>query len=142
MKKVLVLSLVLGSSIASAESLEERKYWKNEMDYVQRSLDDATTQCGVKFTFDWIDKAKLRAEAEKNNNSPYGICNSIIDEVGGICREGEDEKKSVAAKIKGFTCGYAKERTLSLSGGIVKFMGNNQQSNFSEWAKPWLLKNL
>ena len=142
MKKLLALSLVLVSSIASAESLEEKKYWKNEMDYLQRSLDDAVKQCGVKFTFDWIDKAKLRAEAEKNNNSPYGICNSIIDEVGGICREGEDEKKSVVAKIKGFTCGYAKERTLSLSGGIVKFMGNNQQSNFSEWAKPWLLKNL
>jgi hypothetical protein len=142
MKKLLALSILLASSTAAAETLEERKYWKNEMDYLQRSLDAANTNCGVKFTFDWVDKATLRAESEKDGNSPYGICAGIIDEVGSICREGEDEKKSVAAKIKGFTCGYAKDRKLSLAGGIVKFMGNNNQPNFSQWARPWLLKNL
>ena len=142
MKKLLVLSIVLISSIAGAESLEERKYWKGQMDYVQRSLDDAQTQCGVKLTFDWVDKAKLRAETEKSGHSPNGVCAAIIDEVAGICREGEDEKKSVAAKIKGFTCGYAKDRKLGLSGGVVRYTGNNDQANFSDWAKPWLMKNL
>jgi len=142
MKKLLVLALLLASSTVVADSLEEKKFWKGEMDYVQRSLDDAQTQCGVKLTFDWVDKAKLRAETEKSNHSPNGVCTAIIEEVAGICREGEEEKKSVTAKIKGFTCGYAKSRTLGLSGGVVKYMGNNDQANFSEWAKPWLLKNL
>jgi hypothetical protein len=142
MKKLLVLSTLLVSLTASAESLEEKKFWKGQMDYVQRSLDDATKQCGVKFTFDWVDKAKLRAETEKSSHTPNGVCAGIIDEVTSICREGEDEKKAVAAKIKGFTCGHAKERKLALTGGIVRYMGNNEQSNFSDWARPWLLKNL
>jgi hypothetical protein len=142
MKKLLVSSILLAASTVNAESLEEKKYWKNEMDYMQRSLDAANEKCGMKFTFDWVDKAKLREEASNTNTSPNGICSSIIDEVRGICGEGEDEKKAVAAKIKGFACGFAKDRKLTLAGGIVKFMGNNDQPNFSEWAKPWLLKNL
>ena len=133
--------LVLSSSVG-AESLEERKYWKGQMDYVQRSLDSVAEKCGVKMTFEWVDKPKLREEAEKNNNTPNGICAGIVDEVESICREGEDEKKSVVAKIKGFKCGYAKERKLDLKGGTLTYMGNNQQSNFSDWARPWLLKKL
>jgi hypothetical protein len=143
MKKALLLApVLLVTVVAHAESLEERQYWKGQMDYVQRSLDAANKSCGTKFSFDWVDKPKLRAEAEKASVSPYGVCVSIVDEVEGICREGDDERKSVSSKIKGFTCGYAKERNLSMSGGIVRYMGNNEQSNFSQWAKPWLLKNL
>jgi hypothetical protein len=143
MKKLLALSVILAATTTiRAESLEEKKYWKEEMDYMNRALTDAAAQCGVKFTFDWVDKAKLRAEAEKNNNSPNGICDSIVNEVGGICRQGEEEKAAVKAKIKGFTCGYQNPRSLELKGGIVKFMGNNQEANFSDWAKPWLMKKL
>ena len=60
-----------------------------------------------------------------------------------LCREGDDEKASVKARIKGFQCGYAKPRTLDISkSGMVKYMGNNEESNFSDWAKPWLMKKL
>lgn len=142
MKKLLVLAILLATSTAGAESLEEKKYWKGEMDYVQRSLDDAEKQCGAKFGFEWVDKPKLRAEVEKTNHSPNGVCSAIIEEVTSICREGEEEKKAVTAKIKRFSCGFAKERKLDLTGGNLKYMGNNNQSNFSDWAKPWLLKKL
>ena len=142
MKKLLALSIIVAASTVHAESLEEKKFWKGQMDYVQRSLDDANKKCGVTFTFDWVDKATLRAETEKTKHSPNGVCTNIINTVTAICREGEDEKKAVAAKIKGFTCGHDKERKLSLDGGTLKYMGNNSQSNFRDWARPWLLKNL
>jgi hypothetical protein len=146
MKKLLALSFLLATSAKvyaePAESLEERKYWKGQMDYINRSIDDGEKQCGVKFTFEFVGKVKLREAAEKNNNSPNGICDAIIQEVTSLCREGEDEKSSVKAKIKGFKCGYAKPRNLDLKGGIVTYMGNNEESNFSDWAKPWLMKKL
>jgi len=145
MKKLLafaILSTTVTATAVHAESLEDRKYWKGEMDYINRALEDGETTCGVKFTFEFIGKEKLRAEATKNNNDPNGICDGIIREVIGLCREGDDEKASVKAKIKGFQCGYAKPRTLELKGGIVKYMGNNEESNFSDWAKPWLMKKL
>jgi hypothetical protein len=144
MKKLLALSILFATTATiHAESLEEKKFWKGQMDYINRGIDDGEKQCGVKFTFEFVEKAKLREEAEKNNNSPYGICDSIVQEVVSLCREGEEEKASVKAKIKGFQCGYAKPRKLDLSkGGIVKYMGNNEESNFSDWAKPWLMKKL
>jgi hypothetical protein len=144
MKKLLALSILLATATTiHAESLEERKFWKGQMDYINRGIAEGEKKCGVKFTFEFIDKENLRAEAEKNHNSPYGICDAIVQQVVSLCREGEDEKSSVNAKIKGFQCGYAKPRTLELDkAGIVIYMGNNQESNFSAWAKPWLMKKL
>jgi len=146
MNKLLITTLALVTGTVGtlhAESLEERKFWKGQMDYLNRSLESASEKCDVKFTFEWIDKPKLREAAEKNNNSPYSICASIVDEVDSLCREGDDEKASVKAKIKGFTCGYGKPRKLDLTkAGIVKYLGNHEEANFSDWAKPWLMKKL
>ena len=123
-------------------SLEERKYWKGQDDYLFRNVDDGKDKCGVAFTVEWVGRKQFRADAVKVNTSPYSVCDSIIAETVSLCREGEDEKSSVAAKIKGFRCGYGKPRTLTLDNGIVVYMGNNEESNFSDWAKPWLMKNL
>jgi hypothetical protein len=143
MNKVVSIAIVLATSATlHADSLEDRKFWKGQMDYLNQNLDTASQACGVKFSFDWIEKDKLRAAAEKHQNSPFGICNSVIDEVGSLCRNDADGKASVAAKIKGFTCGYSNPRSLDLKTGIVRYMGNNEEANFSDWAKPWLEKHL
>jgi hypothetical protein len=102
----------------------------------------AEKACGTKFTFEWVDPPTLRAETEKTNHTPNGVCLNIVNTVATICRGGADEKETVKAKITGFTCGYAKERTLDFTGGVVKYLGNNTQANFHDWAKPWLLKRL
>ena len=143
MKKVVSIALVLAATATlHADSLEERKFWKGQMDYVNQNLDSASQACGVKFSFDWIEKDKLRDAAAKHNNSPYGICIQVIDEVGSLCRNDADGKASVAAKIKGFRCGYSNPRGLDMKAGTVVYMGNNEEANFSDWAKPWLEKHL
>jgi len=143
MRKLLVVSVLFVATAAHAESLEERKYWRGQMDYLNRSIEAAEKSCDTKFSFEWVGKPKFREETEKTNTSPYGVCSSIIDEVESLCREGADEKSSVKSTIKGFQCGYSKPRKLELSkGGVVKYMGNNEESNFSDWAKPWLTKHL
>jgi hypothetical protein len=140
--KLFVTSLVLLSTIASAESLEDKKYWKGEMDYINKTLDTTNESCGTKLTFDFVDKPKLRAEADKAESSASGVCDVIIDEIGGLCRVGDDEKQAVKAKIKGIRCGYSKPRSLAMTGGIVTYMGNNLEANVTEWARPWLMKHL
>ncbi|MBC7973512.1 MAG: hypothetical protein H7138_00900 [Myxococcales bacterium] len=143
-KKSLVALSILVATTASlhAESLEERKYWKGQMDYINRAVADGEKACGVKFSFELVGKEQLRAEMEKNNHSPNGICNEIIKEVTRLCRAGNDEKTAVKAKITGFQCGYGKPRSLDLKGGVVSYMGNGEESSFSAWAKPWLMKKL
>jgi hypothetical protein len=124
-------------------SLEERKYWRGQEDYLFQSLDRGPDTCGVKFSFQWdADRQTFRDRAEKNNNSPYSICAAMIDEVLSLCRDGDDEKQSVASAIKGFHCGYANPHTAKIEDGIVVYMGNNEEPNFSDWAKPWLMKSL
>jgi hypothetical protein len=134
--------LLVMSATIHAENLEEKKFWKGQMDYVNEKLEDASKNCDVKFTFDWIDKPKLRDQAQKHQNSPNGICTNVIDEVDSICRSDADSKAAVKAKIKGFTCGYSNPRSLDMKGGIVQYLGNNEEANFSDWAKPWLEKHL
>jgi hypothetical protein len=143
MHKLFALSIILATTATiHAESLEEKKYWKGEMDYINKSLDDAKSQCGVAFSFAFIDQAKLRAEATKHEASPSTICNLAIDEVDSMCRSGDDGKAAVKAKIKGFTCGYGNPRSLDLKGGTLKLLANTEEANFSDWAKPWLEKHL
>jgi hypothetical protein len=142
MNKLVIVPALMLSTLANAESLEEKKFWKGQLDYVNESLKSAGDACGVTFTFDWVDKAKLREAAEKTSHTPNGICTAVIDEVGSLCRQGDDEKAAVKAKIKGFKCGFAKPRTLAMTGGIVTYMGNNEEANFSDWARPWLMKKL
>ncbi len=142
MLAIAIVPVLLAATEARAESLEDKKFWKGEMAYVEKSLKLGETKCGVKFSFEWVDKEKLHVETEKNRNSPSGVCNAIIDQVWQLCGNGEDEKAAVKAKIKGFKCGYAKPRKLELSGGIITLMGNFVEANFSDWARPWLMKNL
>ncbi len=123
-------------------SLEERKYWRGEDDYLFQSVDGGKATCGVSFTVEWVNRKQFRTEAVKANTSPYSVCDSIVAETVSLCREGEDEKSSVASKIKGFRCSYGKPRTLTMDNGIVVYVGNHEESNFSAWAKPWLMKNL
>ena len=142
MKKLVTACILMTAVVASAESLEEKQYWKRQRNYIDKDIATADKACGTKFTFDWVDQPTLRAEVEKTKHTPNGVCGNVIDQVATICRLGDDEKATVKAKITGFQCGYAKERTLDLKSGVVKYMGNNVQSNFSDWARPWLLKHL
>ena len=142
MKKVVPICLLLVATTALADSLEEKQFWKRQRDYIDRSLKTAENACGVKFVFDWENAATLRAETEKTKHSPNGVCTSVIDAVARICRIGADEKSTVAAKITGFSCGFAKPRSLELDGKIVRYRGNNSEPNFDPWANTWLLKHL
>ncbi|MEO7731803.1 MAG: hypothetical protein ABIY55_12575, partial [Kofleriaceae bacterium] len=124
MNKLLALAFLATTtttSLVHAESLEEKTYWKKQMDYINKAVEKTDKACDLKLTFEFVDKDKLRTEAEKNKNSANGICGAIIEEVASLCRKGEDEKTAVKAKIKGFQCGFAKPRTLDLKGGLVTY---------------------
>lgn len=144
MKSLVTACLLLSTIavVANAESLEEKKYWKSQRNYIDRELQIADKACGTTFSFDWVDPPTLREETAKTKHSPNGVCINIITTVASICREGKDAADTVKAKITGIQCGHAASRSLDFKGGIVKYMGNNTQPNFSAWAKPWLMQRL
>ena len=142
MNRLLAVCALLVTTTAYAESLEEKKFWKRQRDYVDETLKRTNKACDTNLTFDWENQTQLRTEVEKTKHTPNGVCTSIISEVASLCRQGDDEKAAVKAKITSLSCGYAKERSLDLKGGKLRYLGNNTQANFSEWARPWLLKHL
>ena len=142
MTKLVAFSILFATSAASAESLEERTYWRGQLDDISPNLADAEEYCGVKLTFELVGKPTLREGAKKDAITPKGICDDPIDEVIKLCRTGDDEKAAVAAKLKGFTCGYDKSRKLDVKSGIVVYRGNTVQPRFSDWARAILLEKL
>ena len=143
MIKSLPIALVLATTaIAHAESLEEKKYWQGQQSYLDRSLAEAEKKCDVKFTFEVVDKAKLREEHDKKNHTPYAVCDGMIQRVIILCRAGGEEKAAVKSKITGFQCGHGKPRSLSLDKGIVRYRNNLDEANFDDWAKKALTQRL
>lgn len=143
MTKLLPLAVLLATTATlHADSLEERKYWKLQSERIQRSVDAGEKVCGVKFAFEFVDKPGFREAVEKEKSAPYNVCDRVVLLVNSLCRAGDDEKQSVAAKIKTIKCGYSNPWTLDLKGGALTFNGNNTQYNFDDWAKPLLMKKL
>ena len=142
MKTLVVLSLFVAGTLAHAESLGDKEYWKKQQNYIDSALKSANKACDTQLAVEWVDRDKFKEESEKAKGSANGICKSIVDELGSLCRKGADEKSAVKAKITALKCGFAKPRTLDLKAGTLTYMGNNEESNFSDFARPWLLKNL
>ena len=143
MTKSLTIAILLTAGLAQAEeSLEDKEFWKGQQTYIDRSMVEVEKRCGPGITFEWIDKAKFREATEKSQYKPYGICDNMLQLVARVCGDSEDGKKAVTAKIMTVACGYSKSRTLDLKGGKLKYLGNNDQANFWDWAKPALTKKL
>jgi hypothetical protein len=142
MKALLSLSIMLATSAVSAESLEERKYWRAQMVEVNEAIEWGEEHCGVKFEFEFVDKDKLRAELENTSWPPGKVCEAIISEAARLCREGDKPKAAVTTKIKSFRCGFAKERKMTLKSGVVTYMNNQTQPHPGQWAREQLLNNL
>ena len=143
MNKPFAIAILVTAGAAHAEeSLEDKTYWKPQQTLIDRSMVEVEKRCGPGIAFEWVDKPKFRAAAEKSQYTPFGVCDNMVQLVASICRAGEDEKKAVGAKIKTISCGYAKARTLDLKGGKLKYMGNNDEGNWHDWAKPALTKKL
>ena len=69
MKTLIAAAILIATTTAHAESLEEKQYWKRQRNYVDEEIKRANKACGTNFTFDWVDKPTLRAEVEKTKHS-------------------------------------------------------------------------
>jgi hypothetical protein len=132
------LALVPTLSAQGEESLSDKEYWDGQDKYMKDTIDAANKKCGTSLTFEWTNKALLRAKADGGNNgSPNGICGEIFNTLWGLCGDSDDAKRRVAQKIKSVSCGYADTRTLTLGAGRLAVMTNNK-SVFNTWAREQL----
>lgn len=127
--QLIVASVLAVTSLAHAESLEERKYWRAKMDRIEGKLKEAIESCGVELTFEYVGKEALRENAEKEKYAPNVLCQYVIEQVGSRCRDGDKPKAAVARKVKGMQCTYGAKRSVTFKNGIVLLKGNGHDFN-------------
>jgi hypothetical protein len=141
---VAVVGLVLGPTLtAHADSLAETQYWAAELAAVTTFSDATNATCGTHITFDWINKADLKAKTAQpdrmgNAGTARVVCTDIFASLGRTCQISADAKSRVAQKVKSVGCGFANPRTMALSGGKLTLMNNTTEYNFDQWAQPQL----
>lgn len=145
MTRTLPLALTavfLYGSIASAQSLEEKKYRREQQDYLKKeNIDPMNEKCGttIEVSIDWAKFNKK--EQEDGNFSTYGYCGSAPNQVYYLC-EDADGKPEVQKKIKKIVCTFGAKRAIALKGGTLTYTIEWAASNNDDFVKAFLMKNL
>lgn len=139
-----LLGLGLLPALASAQSLEEKKYRKEQEAYLKsESTDSMNEKCGTKIevTIDW-SKFKLD-EIKSKNVSTYGYCQPSVNTVRSLCDDA-DAKPEVVKKVKKIVCKYGGpgKRALTLKGGTLEWTIDWDAANNDDYVKEFLMKNL
>ncbi len=137
-------TFTLACSLAPAlaeESLGEKKIWREQEEYLKGEGADMKDVCGKDIPGSF-DKPTWKGQLE-TSNSVYGYCASLYSTLRGLCGY-PDGKEAVQKKINKIECAFGgkDKRALSLSGGTLKMIIDWEASNYDDFIKEWLLKNL
>jgi hypothetical protein len=136
-----VLVFGLGQA-AKAESLAEKKKWKEEAESIESgSLKPLNEKCGTKVTFEF---SKDSFKNWPEDRSVSGYCKAVLDTMWGMCDD-EDSKKEIVSKVQKVVCknvGKGKNWQLSFSGKTLNYGVDQDGVNADQFNKEWLMKNL
>jgi hypothetical protein len=146
---LLCAGLIASAALARAEgeTLAQKEYWANQLDYTQRSLASIQENCGSTLAFSyektswWSHKdALLEAGA-----SPNGRCDDVLNAVINVCRSSPAAAKAVASSVKSVDCGYGGMDSgfkLTLTAGKLQYNVEVNRANIGEEIERYLKNNL
>ena len=142
--RLIVFVLVLGGFVVPAvaqESLGEKKIWREQEQYLAGEGTDMKTVCGKDIPASF-DKPSYKDQLE-GSYSVYGYCGELYSALRTICAD-PDGKAAVQEKISKLECAFGgkDKRALSLKGGTLKMIIDWDASNYGDFIKAWMLKNL
>jgi hypothetical protein len=142
--RVVAFLIVLGGFVVPAvaqESLGEKKIWREQEQYLAGEGTDMKTVCGKDIPASF-DKPSYKGQLE-GSYSVYGYCGELYSALRTICADA-DGKAAVQEKISKLECAFGgkDKRALSLKGGTLKMIIDWDASNYGDFIKAWLLKNL
>ncbi len=141
------LLVIAASATAAGETLAQKEYWANQMDYTQRSLDSIQQTCSgsLAFTYEkaswWASKDALLAAGA----SPNGRCDDVLNAIINVCRSSPAAAKAVASGIQSVNCGYGGMDTgfkLNLAAGKLQYQVEINRANIGEEIEKYLKNNL
>jgi hypothetical protein len=130
---------VVGAAGARAQSLKEKQIQARQEAELAKDVEHTNKTCGSGFTvkFDW---AAVPAGALEKF-SAEGYCNAALDGVRRVCADAPG-KDAVKQSIKSMTCGFGRERAISLKDGSLDYTINFDSVNDADFVYAYLLNNL
>jgi hypothetical protein len=137
-----LLIALLGAAAATgpqAQSLKEKQIQARQEAELAKDVEVTNKTCGSEFTvsFDW---SAVPAGALESF-SAEGYCDAALEGIRRVCTDALG-KAAVKERIKHITCGFGRERAISLKGGSLDYTINFASVNDADFVYAYLLNNL
>jgi hypothetical protein len=119
----------------AAEVIKERQIRPEQEAALIKNVERTNKRCGSDLTakFDWTG---LPSGALKEF-SAAGYCGAVLDGIDRVCEDAPG-KDAVKQKIKGMTCRFGAERSISLKDGSLGYTINFNSSNDADFVYAYL----
>jgi hypothetical protein len=130
---------IAGTTSARAETLKEKQIQARQETELAKDVEHSNKTCGSSFSvkFDWTN---LPAGALEKF-SAEGYCDAALEAVRRVCADAPG-KDAVKQSIKTMTCGFGRERAISLKDGSLHYTINFDSVNDADFVYAYLLNNL
>ena len=119
---VLFVGLAFVSTAVQAETMAVKAQWEKINQENNGYLETLNAACGSKIKLD-IDKASFK-EVEEISNFFWAVSEGVAN----VCKKGEEQKKTVAGKIKTIKMSYGKEK-YSVKDGTLSYVTDLGKTN-------------
>jgi hypothetical protein len=125
--------------VAAAAATRDKQIQSEQDAALAKNVERTNKICGSDFTvkFDWT---ALPAGALKEF-SASGYCDAALEGIRRVCEDALG-KDAVKQKIKGMTCSFGGERSISLKDGSLAYTINFNSTNDAEFVYAYLQSNL
>jgi len=137
----MLIALLVGvvATGTHAQSLQEKEIQARQEVGLAKDVEFTNKTCGSEFTvrFDW--SAVPAGALEKF--SAQGYCDAALEGIRRVCTDAPG-KDAVKQSIKRMTCGFGRERTISLKEGSLDYTINFDSVNDADFVYAYLVNNL
>jgi len=128
-----------GATGPQAQSLKEKQIQARQETELAKDVEFTNKTCGSELTvrFDW--SAVPAGALEKF--SAEGYCDAALESIRRVCTDAPG-KDAVKQRIKSVTCGFGRERAISLKEGLLDYTINFNSVNDADFVYAYLLNNL
>src|SRR4051794_32589347 len=105
MRKFVIATLLLGSTLATADSIEEKRQKADSESLLKHEVQSANKACKTTVPeTDIIDWSTFKVIVDDKNSSAGSVCKYVVYGMGNLCRGDKIAQETVAKDVKKFVC--------------------------------------
>jgi len=145
MHRFLIVTMILGSTVAFADSIEEKRQKADAEKLVEFDVKSMNKACKTTMPETGvIDWASWKTIVDDKNNKASSACKYVAYGMGNLCRGDKIAQETVAKDVKKLSCmgDSADDITFELKGDTLVVHTRLGVKDTDKKTKTWLSKNL